>query len=184
MARSKELTNLIKKANRRIEWIESGEKNLFPKQSRAEADALRFKLGKLNNVNSGKIRIGGLMAEDEQKFIDAINNFLDNPITSYKGQTSEMMDKGYETFTQDHYNVSRETYEGLVVIWESDAFQKFKENFGTYSNVIDEMAKNPKSYKKAINMLAGVNRSNKTNGKYATNGDLNVKAFIDRWREL
>lgn len=131
--------------------------------------------------------MGGLTEQDEQMYINAVENFLDNPITTYSGQREEILDKQFNTFRENHPSlfgddeITRENYADLVRIWESDTFQKFKENFGTYSGVINEMAKNPKDYRRAISFLAGVNRSNKESGKYATNGELNVKAFIDEW---
>lgn len=184
MTTRQQIHGLLKTVNARIDWIKTGKKNIFTQQSLDLVDTLTDKLSRLNGVTRGNIRIGALQSEDEQLFLNALENFLDNPLTTLKGQKVEILDKGYESFTRDHFNVSRETYDNLVKVWESDTFQKFKENFGTYANVIDEMAKNPKSYKKAISMLAGVNRSNKEHGRYATNGELDVKAFIDRWREL
>lgn len=131
--------------------------------------------------------MGGLAEQDEQMYINALENFLGNPLTTYSGQRDTILDKQYNTFKENHPSlfgdddITRDDYADLVRIWESDTFQKFKENFGTYNGVINEMAKNPKDYRRAISFLAGVNRSNKERGKYATNGELNVKAFIDEW---
>lgn len=177
--------NEIKKANRRKKWIESGsDKNIYAKQSQALLDEFMEKTSMLTNVSSGSIRIGALRAEDEKMFLNALERFNENPLTTATGQKTVVIQSDYEAFKEEYGEISQKDYITLVSVFESDTFQKFKENFGTYSNVIAEMAKDPKSYKKAISMLAGVNRSDKANGKYATNGELNVKAFIDRWREL
>ena len=180
-----EIRSKMKKANARIEWIRNSENNRFRLQSENAANALLHYAGKLTAANSNHLRMGGLLAEDEQTMLDVLDRFLENPLTTLRGQREEIIERGFETFNQNReFSVSRETYEGLVDIWESDTFQRFKENFEVYAAVINEMARNPKSYKKAIRMIAGVNRSNKEHGRYAENGQLDVKAFIDRWREL
>ena len=180
-----QIRSMIKRANERIKWVRDSKNNRFTTQSNDLVDELLEKTGKLNNSNADRLRMGALSQEDEQLYANAVQNFLDNPLTTQHGQQAEIIDRGWESFNENrNFHVDRETYESLVDIWESDTFQKFKENFGTYANVIDEMAKNPKSYRRAINMLAGVNRSNKTNGKYANEGQLDVSAFIKRWREL
>lgn len=132
--------------------------------------------------------MGGLSEQDEQMYINAVENFLNNPLTTYTGQREDILDKQYKTFKENHpklfkgKGITRDEYAELVKIWESDTFQEFKENFGlAYTGVINEMAKNPKDYRKAISFLAGVNRADKTKGKYATEGELNVKAFIKEW---
>lgn len=184
MTNRQRIYKLNAKANARIEWMRSGDNNLFPVQTEAMIAALYFKTSMLNNVSHGKLRTGALNAEDEEAYINAVENFLSNPLTTRQGQETDIIDKGFKTFNENHpdIDISRSDYADLVKVWESDTFQKFKENFGTYSGVISEMSKNPKDYKKAISFLSGVNRSNKDHGKYATDGELNVKAFIDAWR--
>lgn len=185
MTTRQEIAKMIKTANERIKWVRNSRKNRFQIQSENAVNALLHFTGKLTNANSDRLRIGGLLAEDEETMKDVLQRFLDNPLTTLHGQRDEIMEKGYETFNRNRdFTVSRETYDTLVDIWESDTFQRFKENFEVYSGIINEMAKNPKSYKKAIAMIAGVNRSNKSNGRYVHNGQLDVAAFIDRWREL
>lgn len=185
MTTRQEIRALIKRANARIEWVRNSKHNLFERQSENAVNAALHYAGKLTNANSDKFRIGGLLAEDEETMRDMLQRFLDNPLTTARGQREEVIEKGFETFNQNRkFNVTRETYENLVDIWESDTFQRLKENFEVYSGIINEMAKNPKSYRKAIAMIAGVNRSDKTNGKYWYNGHLDVDAFIERWREL
>lgn len=181
------IQQLNKRANARIEWARSSKNNLFTTQTEELIETLFDKTSKLNNVSSGRLRMGGLSAQDEQMYINAVENFLENPITTYGGQRGKILDKQFNTFKENHPSLfgddelTKENYADLVRIWESDTFQKFKENFGTYSGVINEMSKNPKDYRRAISFLAGVNRSNKEHGKFATNGELNVKAFIDEW---
>ena len=184
MTLRQEISALVKRANERIKWVRNSKKNRFKQQSMDAVEHVLEYTGRLNNSNADRLRVGGLRAEDEQLFKNALDNFLSDPTTTYSGQQNEIIEKGYESFQKNFFKVDRDTYEGLVDIWESDTFQKFKENFGTYSNVIDEMAKNPKSYRKAISMISGVNRSNKENGRYVHNGQLDVDAFIKRWREL
>lgn len=185
MTTRQEIRSKMKKANARIEWIRNSDNNRFRLQSENAANALLHYAGKLTAANSDHLRMGGLLAEDEQTMLDVLDRFLDNPLTTLRGQREEIIDRGFETFNQNRkFSVTREAYENLVDIWESDTFQRLKENFEVYSGVINEMAKNPKSYRKAIAMIAGVNRSDKTKGKYWNNGHLDVDAFITRWREL
>ena len=188
MTKRQYIAQLNKRANARIEWTRRSDRNLFSSQTEKMIDTLFEKTAMLNNVTGGRLRMGTLSAEDEERYINALENFLDNPITTYKGQRGEILEKQYNTFMENHPKlfsdgdeITRDEYADLVKIWESDTFQKFKENFGTYSGVINEMVKNPKDYRRAISFLAGVNRSNKENGKYANDGVLDVKAFIDAW---
>lgn len=184
MTKRQRIYKLNAKANERIEWLRTSSENLFPAQTESMIDALFFKTSMLNNISRGKLRIGALNAEDEDAYINAIENFLADPVTTREGQENAIIDKGFKKFSENHptIEITKNDYIDLVRIWESETFQKFKENFGTYSGVINEMAKSPKEYKKAISFLAGVNRSNKEHGKYATDGELNVKAFITAWK--
>ena len=184
MTKRQNISKLIKRANERIKWIRNSKKNLYRKESFEAVEQVLEYTGRLNNSNADRIKISGLRYEDEELFENVLENFLNNPVTTLRGQREEIQGKGYKSFTQNFFKVTPSTYEGLVRIFESDTFQKFKENFGTYSNVIDEMAKNPKTYRKAISMIAGVNRATKTESKYVHNGQLDVDAFIKRWREL
>ena len=190
MTKREHIVKLNKKANARIEWARKSKNNLFTKQTDELIDTLFEKTSMLNNVSGGRLRMGGLSAADEDRYINAIENFLNNPLTTYHGQRVDVLEKGYDTFRENHpglfrdNEITRDEYGELVKIWESDTFQKFKENFGAvYSGVINEMAKSPKGYKQAISFLAGVNRSNKESGKYAQNGELDVAAFIREWRK-
>lgn len=181
--RREQIRKDIKKANSRIRWILNSKNNEFPEESRQLVETLIDKISYLN-VQSARDRLvmGGLMQEDEQMYASALKKFLDSPLTTKKGQ-QQMFEKGYQTFIKNHVKITRDQYRELTRLWSSDTFQRFKENFDTYGMVINEMAKNPRSYRKAISMLAGVNRSNKEKGKYVYKGNLDVYAFIDQWRK-
>lgn len=182
----REIHKMMKKANRRIEWLRSSKNNIFSQQSEREIELLYDKMSRLNNVSRGNVRIGALQEEDEEMFYNILKNFVDNPITTYKGQRVDIVDKGFETFKKNHHvRISRDDYLSLIKIWESDTFQKFKENFGTYGNVIDEMARHPKDYNKAIRLLSSANRmADKQRSKYTWGGNLNARAFISAWKDL
>lgn len=185
----KELYAALKKANRKIEmlerYMEQDSSKIKNKQvTRRMIDTLKDKASQLTNVGSGNLRIGGLLPEDRDRYLNILNNFNESPMSSLSGQKQyiEETKRKFEETYSDGNPISEEDYETLVSVFESDTFKKFKEKYGTYSNVINEMAANPKTYKKAINMLSGVNRSTK---KYFNNdGTLNVAQFINRWREL
>lgn len=181
--RRKNIRDKIRKANQRIAWIEHSANNQYPGESRELVDTLIEKLSMLNNQRATHhVIVGGLMEEDERMFEGALDKFLKSPLTTMKGQ-KEMVDKGWETFNQHFFKVSLEEYKALQKLFSSDTFQRFKENFDTYSTIINEIAKNPLEFKKAIAMISGVNRSNKEKGKYVYKGKLDADAFIKQWRK-
>lgn len=185
----KELYAALKKANRKIEvlerYLESDSSKIKNKAvTERMIDALKDKASQLTNVSSGNLRIGGLLPEDRDRYLNILNNFNDSPMSSLSGQKEyiKQSKQRFEETYSDGTPLSDEDYDNLVSIFESDTFQKFKEKYGSYSNVINEMAANPKSYRRAVSMISGVNRA--TSKYNNADGSLNVKAFIDRWRSI
>ncbi len=186
MTTRQEIHKLMKKANARIEWIrKENSKNVYTKRSKESVDLLLDKAGRLTNVEGDHLRIGALNKEDEQLFKQTLEQFLDNPLTTYRGQ-KEMLDKSYESFNRNReFKIDRDTWESLTEIMESDTFKKFKESYSTYGGVLNEMAKDPKSYSQTINLMSEVLRGkSKRYKKIVVNGNIDVSAFIKEWKKL
>ena len=185
----------LQKANRRIKALErqlAEGKVIYKESTRRMIDTLKDKAAMLTNVSSGSLRIGGLQAEDREKYLNILKAFNDHKIGTLTGQrqlAAETKRKFEETYgtTDAEGNIipiSDEDYEMMVRIFESDQFQRFKEKFGQYSNIINEMAAKPKDYRKAVKYIDKV--VNDDTGKFFEKGSetLNARAFIKGWQKL
>lgn len=183
----------LQKANRRIKtlnkYLGSGsEKVIYKETTKRMIETLYGKSGQLTNIVSGNLRIGGLQAEDRQEFLNILRRFNSSPLTTLSGQKKLMIEnkrKFEETYgqTDEDGNIipmDEEDYKNLTSILESDDFKMFGEKYGTYRNVIGEMAASPVDYQNAMQVFADI-RENAAKYQH-DDGSLNVGAFIDKWR--
>ena len=184
----------LQKANRRIKALEKGLETgqvIYVKDTRRMIDTLRDKAELLTNVSTGNLRIGGLQAEDRQRYLNILEQFNRSEIGTISGQ-KKLLERTRQTF-EENYAIDDDTgepvelsdkyYETLVRVFESDQFQKFKEKYGTYSNAINAMVTESKSYTKALGFLTEVVEDN--TGKYLEPGteNLDAKKFLEEWKK-
>lgn len=193
MAHMDPLQRELQKANRRIKtlqkYIDQGSKRVvYKKTAQRMIDTLYDKSSYLTNITSGNLRVGGLQAEDREEFLNILKRFNNSPLTTLSGQKKLIQEnkrKFEETYGQmdESGNVipmSDADYENLTGILESDDFKMFGEKYGTYRNVIGEMASSPIDYADAMEIFADISRNP---SKYEhSDGGLNVDAFIKAWK--
>lgn len=194
MAHMDPMQRELQKANRRIKTLtkylgQGSERVIYKETTWRMIETLYDKSSYLTNVTSGNLRIGGLSAEDRAEFLNILKRFNSSPLTTLSGQKKLMLEnkrKFEETYGQTDENknvipMDEEDYKNLTSILESDDFKMFGEKYGTYKNVIGEMAATPVDYGKAMDLLSEVRR---TPAKFEhDDGSLNVKAFINAWKQ-
>ena len=191
MAYDRELYAALKTANRRIQTLESSDNLIYQKTTQKMIDALRDKAAALTNVTDGNLRIGALQEEDRDKLLNILDRFNNSRFSTVRGQKQIMKEskrKFEENFgqTDDDENpipIDDDVYEELTKVMESDEWGRFSEKYKTYSNVISDMAANPKSYADTTEFLKTVLTDQ--SGRYTTkSGGVNVKNFIKDYRKL
>ena len=177
-----ELTSLLKRANKRLAILEKNkEKTIYKKSTENLVNRMLRVSEELTGGQTKHLARGNIKQSDVESYKEALRRFLRSEMSTLRGQ-KKVMRENKAAFEGEFGKISDEDYMTLTHVLESDEFARFKEKYGTYAGVLNDMVANPiKSYDDAINFIKSVNEDD--SGTYFTKtGALNTKAFIDGWR--
>lgn len=177
----KELNKLLKQVNKREQVLTSSRNVLYPEQTRAELARLHRIQERLTGT-TGHFKRGNIPNGLIPQYKAALERFLQSDLSTITGQ-NRIMEKAKARYEESYGPISDYKYKRLTKLFDSDAFKKFKEKYGTYSNVLDTMGSSNISYKKMESFLDSVVKDN--SGKYFNNdGTLNARAFEEDWKAI
>lgn len=176
-----ELNKLLKQANKREQILTTSGNVLYPEQTRAELQRLHRIQEKLTGT-TGHFKKGNITQGMIPQYKAALRRFLESDLSTITGQ-NRIMQSAKAKYEESYGPISEYKYKRLTKLFDSDTFKKFKEKYGTYSNVLDTMGQSNISYKKMEGFLQKVVADN--SGKYfSSDGSLNTKAFETDWKAI
>lgn len=176
-----ELNKLLKQVNKREQILTTSRNVLYPEQTRAELQRLHRIQEKLTGT-TGAFKRGNIQQGMIPQYKAALQRFLQSDLSTITGQ-NRIMSSAKAKYEESYGPISDYKYKRLTKLFDSDTFKKFKEKYGTYSNVLDTMGESNISYKKMEDFLQKVVSDN--SGKYFSNdGTLNTKAFETDWKAI
>lgn len=176
-----ELNRLLKAVNKREQILTTSSNVLYPEQTRAELARLHRIQEKLTGT-TGHFKRGDITAGQIPAYKAALQRFLQSDLSTITGQ-NRIMQSAKAKYEESYGEISDYKYKRLTKLFDSDAFKKFKEKYGTYSNVLETMGSSNISYKKMEGFLEAVVADD--SGRYfSSDGSLNTKAFETDWKAI
>lgn len=176
-----ELNKLLKQVNKREQILTTSRNVIYPEQTRAELQRLHRIQEKLTGT-TGHFKRGNITNGLIPQYKAALQRFLQSDLSTITGQ-NRIMESAKAKYEESYGEISEYKYKRLTKLFESPVFKKFKEKYGTYSNVLDTMGQSNISYKKMEGFLQTVVEDD--SGKYFNrDGTLNAKAFETDWKAI
>lgn len=177
----KELNKLLKQVNKREQVLTSSRNVLYPEQTKAELARLHRIQERLTGT-TGHFKRGNIKNGMIPQYKAALERFLQSDLSTITGQ-NRIMERNKARYEENFGRISDYKYKRLTKLFDSDTFKKFKEKYGTYSNVLETMGSSNISYKKMESFLNKVVEDD--SGKYFNrDGTLNSKVFEKDWMAI
>ena len=176
-----ELNRLLKAVNKREQILTTSANVLYPEQTRAELARLHRIQEKLTGT-TGHFKRGDITAGQIPAYKAALQRFLQSDLSTITGQ-NRVMQSAKAKYEESYGEISEENYKKITKLFDSDIFKKFKEKYGTYSNVLNTMGSSSLSYSRMKSFIDAMVEDD-TGLMFSSDGSLNSKAFNAALEEI
>ena len=177
----KELNKLLKQVNKREQVLTTSRNVLYPEQTRAELSRLHRIQERLTGT-TGHFKRGNIQNGMIPQYKAALQRFLQSDLSTITGQ-NRIMERAKARYEEDYGEISDADYKKLTKLFDSDQFKKFKEKYGTYSNILDTLGNSKLSYSRMKSFIDAMVQDD-TNLFFSKDGSLNSAAFEAAYNEI
>lgn len=176
-----ELNRLLKQVNKREQILTTSRNVIYLEQTRAELQRLHRIQEKLTGT-TGHFKRGNITNGLIPQYKAALQRFLQSDLSTITGQ-NRIMERAKAKYEEDYGAISEEDYKKLTKLFDSDQFKKFKEKYGTYSNILDTLGNSKLSYSRMKSFI-DVMVQDDSNMFFSSDGSLNSAAFEAAYNEI